>query len=395
MREAGHQVEVVTSFPNYPEGELYPGHELRGVARETISKIPVWRTYIIPDHGRGLLGRLLNYGSFMLSGILGGLLAFPFDVVYVWHPPLSVGVTAAVVGFLRGRPFVFDVQDVWPDSAIATGFLRPGRVVRWMSRLERIVYRWAGHILVVTDAAKENLMAKGVPEEKLSVLPHWYDDESIRTAPADARDTIRAKEGWGGRFVMMFAGNLGMMQGLDTIVRASRRLAQGTRILIVFVGDGSDRARLQELTKELGVEGDVRFVERVPSDEMGSYFRAADALLVHLRSTAVSEMVIPSKTMAYLAAAKPVIMANVGASATLVEKAGAGVAVPPDDPEALARAMESIAGRSDEERAELGRRGRRYFEEHFTQARVLPRYISMLEAVAAGRPVRTGGGEIP
>lgn len=382
LREAGHAVEVITGFPNYPEGTLYPGYKVRLLSHEQVAGVRVRRMYMHPDHGRSLVGRLLNYASFMISGILGGVTAAPFDVMYVWHPPLSVGVTAAILGLLRRRPFVYDVQDIWPESAIASGFLRPGRIVRWMSVLERLVYRWASHILVVTEAAKANLQGKGVPGEKITVVPHWYDDKDLRAVAPGARNEVRLREGWDERFVVMFAGNLGMMQGLDTIIRACAGFPPHSKLLVVFVGDGSDRERLGILAGELSVENSVRFVGRQPSEAMGSYFAAADALLVHVRSSVLSPMIIPAKTIAYLAAGKPIVMANVGASADLVARSGAGIVVPPGDPDALATAILDISTRAEPERLKMAESGRRFFEEHFTREATLPKYIALLESAA-------------
>lgn len=382
LQAEGHRVEVVTGFPNYPEGRLYAGYSLRLLRREEIAGVLVRRTYMHPDHGKGLVGRLLNYLSFMISGIVGGLTAAPFDVMYVWHPPLSVGVTAGVIGFLRRRPFVYDVQDIWPESAIASGFLRPGRIVRWMAVLERLVYGWAGHILVVTDGAKANLQGKGVPGEKITVVPHWYDDKDIQSIGPGARMEVRTREGWHDHFVVMFAGNLGMMQGLDTIIRACAAFPPKSNLLVVFVGDGSDRKRLEGLARELAVEDRVRFLGRVPSSAMGSYFVGADTLLVHVRSSALSSMIIPSKTVAYLAAGKPIVMANVGASADLIERSGAGIVVPPDDPDALATAIVDISTRAESELLRMAESGRRFFEENFTRRATLPKYIALLESAA-------------
>ena len=166
LRDAGHSVHVVTGFPNYPDGKLYPGYPLRLFRRDTIAGIPVIRTWVYPSHGSSRVGRLLNYASFMLSSIAGGLVAGRFDAMYVWHPPLSIGVSAAAIAALRRRPFVYDVLDIWPESAIATGFLRPGRLFNLLARVETFVYRRAAHLFVVTEGAKANLIGKGVPPDE-------------------------------------------------------------------------------------------------------------------------------------------------------------------------------------------------------------------------------------
>jgi glycosyltransferase involved in cell wall biosynthesis len=385
LRDDGHTVEVVTGFPNYPSGELYPGFTLGLTRRDTISRIPVRRMFMYPDHGTSRVGRILNYGSFMLSAIVGGLLASPFDVIYVWHPPLSIGLSAAAIAGLRRRAFVYDVQDIWPESAIATGYLRPGRITRWMTSLEKYIYKRAAHILVVTDGAKRNLMEKGVPDAKITVAPHWYDDADFRSVPPDARETIRARHGWCERFVVMFAGNIGALQGLDTVLRACQLVPSTSNVLIAFVGDGSDKTRLLSLAKELGVDARVQFTARQPQSAMGGYFAAADALLVHLRASPLASLVIPSKTIAYLAAAKPIVMASVGAAADLVARADAGITVTPDDPAGLAQAVVEISHLLPAERDEMGQRGRRFFENNFTKAATLPIYLEVLRKSANGR----------
>jgi len=250
LKRCGHDVTVLTGFPNYPTGRLYPGTCLRLLQREEIDGIRVTRTFEFPYHGRRVMGRCLNYGSFMASAILGGVLGPRPDAIYVWHPPLTVGIAAAVIARVRRVPFVYDVQDIWPEAAVVSGTLKEGWLVRLISRLERLVYREADHILVVTSGARENLMAKGVPSEKLSVMPHWVDDELFREPEAGARNRIREKYGWGERWIVLFAGNIGFLQGLDTIIEAASQLPSDGRILIALVGDGADKERLQTVVRE-------------------------------------------------------------------------------------------------------------------------------------------------
>ena len=295
---------------------------------------------------------------------------------------MSIGVSAAAIGFLRGTRFVYDVQDIWPESAVATGFLRPGRLFNLMAALEGFVYRRAAHLFVVTEGARKNLSGKGVPDGKITVASHWYNDAEIRqVTPAD-RPAVREREGWQDRFVVMFAGNLGVLQGLDTVIDACRQLPASSRLLVALVGDGSDLPRLKVLARDLDASDRVRFVPRQSSDNMARYFAAADALLVHLRSSPLADLTIPTKTVAYLAAGKPIVMATVGASADIVSTAGAGLVLPPEDPAALARTLVEISTLDPVERAQMGQRGRRYFETHFTKDATLPTYITALTRAA-------------
>ena len=171
----GHEVSVLTGLPNYPTGVLMSGYRLTGWQKETREGVSVRRVFELPYHGRSAFGRMLNYGSFMAAGSVAALFMRRPAVVYAWHPPLTVGVIAAVFASVRKAPFVYDVQDVWPDSALMSGMLREGAMTSVLRRLERFVYSRAAHLLVVTEGAKENLIAKGAPAEKISVVPHWVD----------------------------------------------------------------------------------------------------------------------------------------------------------------------------------------------------------------------------
>jgi glycosyltransferase involved in cell wall biosynthesis len=251
-----------------------------------------------------------------------------------------------------------------------------------MSWLERIVYRQADHILVTTEGARQNLLGKNVPADKVSVMKHWIDERAFVAAGDEARTAVRGREGWGDRFVAMFAGNLGLVQGLDTVVDAAAALPASSNALIVVIGDGTDRERLEARARAMGLEHRIQFLGRRPPESMPAFFAAADVLLVHLKKSELSRLVIPTKTMAYLAAGRPIIMAMEGAAADLVTAAGAGIAVPPDDAGRLAHAIESIRALSDTGRRELGARGARYLAAHFSRDVVIPEYEALLQRFA-------------
>ena len=385
LARRGHEVSVLTGFPNYPSGQLYTGFRLRPLARDTVEGIPVVRAYEYPYHGVRALGRMLNYASFMISAPLASLAVRDVDVIYVWHPPLSVGVAAAIIARLRGIGFVYDVQDIWPESAVLSGLLKPGWLVWFMGWLERVVYRFADHLLVVTDGARENLLKKGVPPEKVSVGKHWIDEQLFVSGTGGARAITRAAHRWSDRFVLLFAGNIGLVQGLDTVIEAAAALPPASNVVIAIVGDGTDRHRLQERVRALGLSDRVQFLARRPMSEMPPLFDAADALLVHLRKSELSRLVIPTKTLAYLAAGRPIVMAMEGAAADIVTAAGAGISLPSEDPAALVDAIERLRGLPAAERQAMGARARAYLAAHFSKEVVIPEYEAVLRTVAATR----------
>jgi colanic acid biosynthesis glycosyl transferase WcaI len=384
LRSHGHETSVITGFPNYPSGRLYDGYQLRLMKREVCDEVPVIRTYEFPYHGKSVIGRLVNYGSFVLFAPLGALFGRRPDVMYVWHPPLTVGIAAWLISVLRGIPFVYDVQDIWPESAVLSGLMKQGVMTRIMAKLERFVYRRAAHILVVTEGAKQNLIGKGIAPEKISVMPHWVDESIFDDQARSRRNVVRKEFGWEGRFVVLFAGNLGLVQGLDSVIRTAALLSPLENIRIALVGDGSDRERLMAMARDLNVTDRVQFIDRQPMDRMPEIMAAADTLLVHLRGSELSRYVIPSKTMAYLAAGRPILMAMEGAAADLVTEAQAGVTVPPDEPATLAEAIRAFSRMTEAERNSYSRRGPVYLRENFSKKVVVGRYEALLGTIAKG-----------
>jgi len=378
LARRGHEVTVVTAFPHYPGSALYAGYRLAPWRWEVRDGVRVLRTFIFPYHGRSSVLRMLNYLSWMVSSIQAAWLAPKCDVMYVWHPPLTVGVSAWIIGALKGVRFVYDVQDLWPESAVASGLMQPGRLVNVLHRLADWVYARAPHLLVVSEAAARHLEERGVDPRKITVAHHWLD-----TAPFDRAMTrdVRAEFGWQGRFVVMFAGNLGMVQGLETVIDAARLLREQPELRFVLVGDGADRSRLERLVAEYGLEN-VQFTGRHPASEMPAFMAAADALVVHLRPSHIADHAIPTKILSYLAAGRPVLCATGGAAEAVVTSAGAGLTSAPGDAAALAAAVAALAASGPEQRERLGRNGRAYLRDHFNRDRIIDQYEEALAAVA-------------
>jgi len=379
----GDEVTVVTGFPNYPSGKLYQGYRLGLLRKEKLDGVNVIRTFSYPYHGRSVVGRFLNYVSFMLSAPLACFVTPRFDVIYVFHPPLTIGLSAWVIARLRRVQFVYDVQDIWPEAAVLAGVLKPGSLLYCLKVLERFVYRRADHILVVTEGARVNLISKGVPSAKLSVMPHWFDNSIFAHRDKSARERLRVTHGWNGKTMILFAGNIGLVQGLESVIRAAELLRDASNIRFVFLGDGIDKARLQQLSQSLALMDRVQFLERQPIDCMPDFMAAADGLLVHLKHSELSNYVIPTKTLAYLASGKVIIMAMDGAAAKLVQEAGAGFVVPPDNPEKLASAVKRLAELPVNEREKMGALGKGYFAANLSKDTVIPRYRDLLARFAA------------
>jgi glycosyltransferase involved in cell wall biosynthesis len=389
LQRRGHDVTVVTAFPHYPSGQLYPGYRLALWRREVREQVRVLRTFIYPYHGRRGSLRMLNYLTWMVSSIQAAWLAPPCDVIYVWHPPLTVGISAWVISKLKRARYVYDVQDLWPESALASGLMRPGALVNLLYMLARWVYARAPAILVVSQAQAAYLRERGVDPQKITVANHWVETSAFQQE--SGRD-VRAELGWDGKFVVMFAGNLGMVQGLETVIEAAALLRHRPELLFVLVGDGSDRARLEALAERQGASN-VRFVGRHPQVEMPAFMRAADALLVHLRPSGIANYAIPTKILSYLAASRPVVCATGGAASELVRAAGAGITTEPGSAAGLAGAISQIASLSPDARAKLGRNGRAYLDANFEKQTVIDGYERVLRGIAGSPPLRRSKAE--
>ena len=387
LTRLGHEVQVLTGFPNYPGGKIYPGYRIRLLQRERIDGIDVIRVPLYPSHSRSRLGRIANYFSFALAACLIGPLAVRRpDVIHVYHPPATVGLPAVMLRTLFGTRLVYDIHDMWPDTVAATGMMSSGWVIRLLSTLCRFIYSRADHITVVSPGFKQALIDRGVSPEKVSLIYNWCDEAQIGVG-IGASVTPRLNE-WSDKFLVVFAGTMGAAQALDSVLTAAQSIAgRNPRVHFIFVGGGTDAERLARKAAELQL-ANVTFVARVPFSEIGPILRRADALLVHLKDDPLFRITIPSKTQAYMAVGRPILMAVSGDAESLVKEANCGIACEPENPVRLAEAVEHLAAMSKGDRHELGENGRRFYQASSSLKAGTQRFESLFRALhtAADHP---------
>lgn len=363
LQRSGFAVEVVTGFPNYPGGKVYDGYRIRPITREVVDGVEVTRLALFPSHNQSAISRMANYLSFCVSSFF--YLAFfarSADIVYVYHPPLTSGIAAAAAKFFRRTPTVIDIQDLWPDTLAATGMLNNRRILNIVGRVCNWVYRRMDHIVVLSPGFKTILTARNVPAGKIDVIYNWADEASIAT-PTRSRPESMPDDG---KFRVLFAGNMGRAQALDTAIDAAKILAiKVPNVELCFLGGGLEVTRLQQRVLEESL-ANVRFLPKVPMGEVGAYLTAADCLLVHLRADPLFEITIPSKTQAYMAAGKPVLIGVSGDAADLVLKAASGLRFASEDAVALAAAIKKLAALDTSELAKMGENGRNYYFGHLS-----------------------------
>lgn len=356
----GFDVEVVTGFPNYPGGKVYSGYKIKLIQRECIDGVQITRLPLYPNHDQSAIKRVLNYASFAASALVYGLfMAKPGEVMYAYHPPLTVGIAASLIRWVRGIPLVYDIQDMWPDTLKATGMLNNPLALALVGRVCDWVYKRVDQIVVLSPGFKRLLLQRGVPENKVKVIYNWAD-ESALMSPVGA---VPAAFPGADQFRVLFAGNMGKAQALDAVLDAAAILqARGSRTSLVMLGGGVEVSRLKNRALERKL-GNVVFLPPVPMCEVGTVLAEADVLLVHLRKDPLFEITIPSKTQAYMAVGKPLLMAVNGDAADLVRQAKCGLTAESENPQALADAVDALAAMPSDELKTMGENASRFYLE--------------------------------
>jgi colanic acid biosynthesis glycosyl transferase WcaI len=383
LRDRGHDVEVLTGFPNYPEGVIYPGYRIRPWQREEMKGIRVTRVPVYPSHDRHGIGRILNYLSFGASaGILGPWLVKKPDIVYVYNL-VTLGPAARLLRWINGCKIVLDVQDLWPESVASSGMMRNRWLLRILSRWCRAEYNCPDRVVVLSPGFKKNLVARGVPEERVEVVWDWCDES---TFPLPAQEQAGPPTpGSTSRFNIVYAGTMGLMQGLDTVVEAARKLAyREPRVLFTLVGSGVEVDRLRQNALDLA---NVQFLPRKPMAEIGAILAQADALLVHLKEDPLFEITIPSKVPTYLHAGRPMLCGVKGDAAELVLRAQAGITFHPENADSLVEAVLNMLSLSRETRRTMGDNGKRFYREHLSLETGVSRLEALFESLLSPRRV--------
>jgi glycosyltransferase involved in cell wall biosynthesis len=380
----GHQVTVLTGFPNHPTGVVpreYRGKRRRLIWRERVDGINVVRVWLMPLPNRKPWQRILNCASFWLSSSLFGAFLKRPDVVIATSPQLLVGLAGWWLSKVKRAPFVFEVRDLWPESllAVSVSGVRSG-LYRFLRALSRFLYRRCDRVVVVTPAFKDHLIARwGVEEGKISVVENGV--ETALFSPGEG-GVARREFGLEGRFVVSYIGTIGMAHGLGTILQAAGQLrSDGSKVVFLLVGEGAEKQTLRNEAAARGLNN-VRFVDQKPRAFMPACIRASDACLVLLRKQEIFKTVIPTKLLECMACGRPVILGVEGQAREIVERARAGLSVEPENPEALAAAIRTLESNTAL-RQKLGENGRRWVVEHLSRARLAAKYLGVLKAMTA------------
>jgi colanic acid biosynthesis glycosyl transferase WcaI len=372
----GHEVTVLTGFPNYPTGKLAPGYRLKFWQKETINGVPVIRVPLYPDNGRSIIKRPANLLSFAVSAaLLGPWLAPRVDAIYVIQPPLTIGLPARIISLLKRVPYFFEIQDMWPEAFVSAGVLRDGLIYRMMKWYSCRLFRGARALRVISPGFRSHLVDRGIPAEKIRVISNWVDT-SLYT-PAEPDPALAERLGMAGKFNFMFAGALGFTRKLDNIVEGAALLNDVPQAQFVFVGDGNDLPRLKALAEQRKLTN-VKFLGRFPAREMPGLYALAQVLLVNLQDDPIFRITIPHKIFAYMASRKPILAAIAGDGGDAIRESKAGVTCSPSNPAAFAEAARRMAAMTPEELAAMGENGYRTARNGYSRKSLAPRITEML-----------------
>jgi lipopolysaccharide/colanic/teichoic acid biosynthesis glycosyltransferase len=376
----GHHFTVVRSDRSFLTGE-----EVRECAPEAAGGIRIVRAYTHPSLHRSYVSRVASYVSFAATSVLKALRTGEFDVVMGTSPPIFQAVSALAIAEVRRRPFLLEIRDLWPDFAIDIGVLRNPLLIAASRWLESFLYRRADQLLVNSPAYRDYLMAKGIPRDKVTLIPNGVDPSMFD--PQARGESVRSEFALGDKFVIVYAGALGMANDLEVLLAAAAKLREANHIHFLVVGDGKERKQLQALAQELRLQN-LSFAGAQPKHRMREFLGASDACVAILKNIKMFRTTYPNKVFDYMASGRPTILAIDGVIRDVIEASGGGLFVPPGDSDALAEAAQRLSSNREQADA-MGRNAREYVVKHFHRDQHAEQLLAVVEALAARTRFRT------
>ena len=382
--QAGNEVIVITGFPNYPGGKIYPGYSIKLYSIEYIEGIKVIRVPLFPSHSGSIVGRLVNYLSFGFSSFIASFFIRDLDLIYACGPPVTVGVAAALSGLIKKIPVVYDIQDLWPDSLNSTEMFKSTLGLKIIGKVCQFLYQHVAMLIVQSPGIRLKLIERGVPEDRISLVYNWCNESAILNYEINSVAIMPSGEVMGDskRFSVLFAGNIGRAQDLYTVLDAAKILQKRKcKADIYLLGEGIEKTSLEYEVKNKRIEN-IFFIPAVPMSEVGKYLNTADVLLVHLKDSELFRVTVPAKTQAYLATGKPVLMSVAGDGAELISKSGGGIVAKPSDPDSIADSIIKLLESGDQELLKMGNCGKQYYWEHLSLEQGSKKFNALFKKLA-------------
>ena len=378
----GHEVSVITCAPNFPFGKVYDGYQNKIFQKENMNGIKVYRVWSYMAQNKGFLKRILDYMSFMFSAISGSFRVTRPDAVIATSPQIFSAVAGYVIGKLKRCPYIFEVRDLWPEQILVVKAMKQNIVIRLFFRLAGYLYYHADRVVTVGDGYREQIQAGyNVFDEQIEVIPNGILPEMF--SKNGRRNKLRKQLGWDGKFVVIYIGTHGMSQKLETIMAAAEILKDKSEICFAFVGEGAEKEKLLCLKKDKG-QYNCLFYPMQAKENVPGLYEAADACVVTLRRCELFKKNYPSKMFEAMAMECPIILAAEGFSCKILDRAEAGISVPPENPEHLAEAVLHLS-HSDECLQMYKKSGREFVLKNYSRKVWAMRYIDIIQNVIASR----------
>ena len=377
--ESGIDVTVIAGTVHYATGIKDKKYKGQWNIKEKDGKVNVIRCFVANSYNRNFLGRLFAYFSFTLSSFWAGLFHIgKIDVIIATSPPLTVGFTAIVLSIIKKAPFIFEVRDIWPDSAIQSGVLKNELLIKLSYWLESISYKRAKKIVVLTPAFRDYLIKKGINSNKVSFIPNAADLDIFK--PANKYNWVRKKYGLEDKFVILYTGAHGRANGLLQLIETANLLKGYKDIVFMLIGDGMEKPMLKKTAKKLSLQN-VIFVDTQPKHKIVDFINASDVGIAVLRKLEIFKTVYPNKIFDYMACAKPIIIGIDGAARELVEKAGAGVFAEPENPESIKNAI--LFFYNNRKMCKIyGDKGYRFVQNQMNRQIMAKKYVEVIKGIA-------------
>lgn len=381
----GHKVSVLTGFPNHPTGVVPPEWRARLrrlIYHEKAGRVDVYRTWLWPLPNRKAHERMRNYASFCVSAALRGLTLPRPDVIIGSSPQLLVALAAWWLSFARQIPFVFEVRDLWPESLTAVGIGNENSLLHQvLGAIAEFLYRRADRIVVVTPAFKDHLIQWWrVPAEKIDVVENGVETDLFAPASDAVNISLRRQLDAACQFVVSYVGTMGMAHGLETLLDAAAILRhQDPEVLFLLIGEGAEKERIRALAQDRALTN-IRFIDQQPREEIPAFISVSDACVVLLKKSDVFKTVVPTKMLEFMSCARPVILGVEGQARQLIEEAGCGLPIEPENAQALVSAVHQLAANRELGRS-LGQRGREYILQKLSRRGTAEKYTGILEGL--------------
>lgn len=366
LTKQGHHVTVVTEIPNHPSGIVHPEYRGKLVDRAQLEGIDVIRVWVYASQNKTFFRRMLFYISYMFNAFLAGILLTrgKYDLIYVTSPPLFVGAAGLWLSRLKKIPMVFEIRDLWPESAVQLGELTNRLAIDLATRLEESIYNHSARLVAVTNGIKTRLIERGEPERKISLIPNGANI-NLYNFRSKSRYNIRRELKLDNKFVAVYAGIFGIAQGLETILESAILLEKEKDVHFLMIGEGPVKEKIIKMSNDLRLPN-ITFLSAVPRDLMSAYLSAADASIIPLRNIPIFNGALPTKMFDAWACERPLILCVDGEARLVLEKAYGGLYVPPEEPAKLSEAILQL--RDDPVLAKkMGVNGRKFTKENYSR----------------------------